>query len=109
MIRRDGTPKVTMQFTAPDPQRYRISDCGRYIIEKINLGNKPVYCVWSYSTQAGGYDSFEEARAGIMEREYQRWFQAPEVGTVALCPVCGRPDGAVVAPPREALEGDIGL
>lgn len=96
-----------MEFLAPDPSRYRISDCGRYLIEKIMCGNEPLYCVWQYNTQRGGYKSMEECQEAIMTREFHRFEAAAEVGTVGFCPSCGRPDGAPGSLPRVALESDF--
>jgi hypothetical protein len=97
-----------MKFSAPSPERYRISDCGRYLVEKISCAGKPVYCLWEYVTQRGGFDSMEDCKNAAMTKEFHRFEAAAQVGTVNRCPTCGQEDGAIGIV-REALEGDIGL
>lgn len=91
-----------MEFVAPDSKRYRISDCGRYLIEKMQCGTDTLYCIWSYTTQAGGYPSFDEAREACMLREFNRWQAAPQVGTVNYDEI-----DKIRLRPRPAVEGDI--
>lgn len=65
-----------MQFMIPDPEKFRISDCGMYLIEKISLPNeKPVYAVWEYSRVSYGNPTMEEAVAAIKNREADRQSQ----------------------------------
>lgn len=60
-----------MEFSIPNPDRFRISDCGHYLIEKHATRDGPRYSVWHYRLHAGGYESFEDACAAIMLREPQ--------------------------------------
>lgn len=94
-----------MRFDKPDPDRYRISDCGRYLVERIHVGADGYrYCVWQYNTQAGGYESMEAAVDAIMTRELHRWEAAANVGTVNYDEL-----DRLRFRPRKALEGDLGL
>lgn len=55
-----------MIFLEPDPARYRISDCGRCVIEKIATPDGPRYVLWRYSVAKGGFASLDEARQEAM-------------------------------------------
>lgn len=55
-----------MEFLIPDPKRLRISDCGKYLIEKHETKDGPRYSVWKYVLHKGGYESFDDAKHGAM-------------------------------------------
>lgn len=62
-----------MEFSIPDPAKFRISDCGMYLIEKIQLGQEtPVYAVWEYKRVLYGLPTAEDAIAAIKNREGDR-------------------------------------
>lgn len=65
--------ETRMKFVSPDPTRFKISDCGMYLIEKVQVGlETPVYSVWEYTRVLYGKKSAEEAIAAIKTREVDR-------------------------------------
>jgi hypothetical protein len=69
-VRKPNKPGLNMKFEIPDPTKYRISDCGMYLIEKLQLGSDPpVYAVWEYKRVLYGLPTSEEAVAAIKNRE----------------------------------------
>lgn len=69
-----------MKFIVPDPGKFRVSDCGMYLIEKRVTpqkedfrGNpqtpKVEYIGWEFKRIMGNWKSAEEAVAGIVNRE----------------------------------------
>lgn len=60
-----------MQFEVPDPKRFRLSNCGMYVLEKIPAkeGGAPSYVVWEFKRVIGGVTSATQAIAIIQARE----------------------------------------
>ncbi len=58
-----------MQFLTPDPNRYRISECGNYIIEKFQTKTGAFYGVWEYKQVLYGCKSPQECVDAIKNRE----------------------------------------
>lgn len=83
-----------MQFMIPDPTKFRISDCGMYLIEKISLPNEsPVYAVWEYTRVSYGNATMEDAVAAIKNREADRLSRESEYWASR------EPDARLVGPP----------
>ena len=62
-----------MKFETPDPKRYQISDCGKYLVEKIAIeGEEPIYAVWEYRRVMYGNRSMKAAVDAIKTRELDR-------------------------------------
>lgn len=68
-----------MNFTIPDCRRYRISDCGQYIIEKRrDKKGDPVYVLWSYTEEETGFDSLDDAKHAAMMKQLKNLDQSSE-------------------------------
>lgn len=64
-----------MEFSAADPARFRLSDCGKYLIEKSETKDGPRYAIWHYEYVAGGYESMEDVKRAILMREPEKRIQ----------------------------------
>lgn len=61
---------MTRKFVIPDPHRYRISECGQYIIEKgTDDYGVPYYVVWRYVKQVVSFPTSKEAAAHVTTLE----------------------------------------
>ena len=69
-----------MKFDIPDPKKYRISSCGKYIIEKIPMKDgSNFYCVWEYKMVLSGCKSSDEAVQAIKSREASHLLEEAEL------------------------------